>query len=262
MKKLVIYTCVSGNYDKIADPEVVVPWADYICFSSKRIDSSVWQWRPIEESELPEAVLRTPTLVSRWYKLRPELYFPEYEYSLWIDGNVIIAGQEIYDIVERQMEAGVLYSGIRHPERNDVYEESERILTGGRESAARLRRTVRFLQKEGFPRHLGLFENNVILRRHNDPQVRRFDEFWMGMLVNYSQRDQMSQTYCLWKTGLPYEYLLPEGFSTRNHPAFKYVPHGPVYVKDRSLRGRISDARIALRELCYRLWLKCRLSGR
>lgn len=259
MKKLVIYTCVTGGYDRIEDPAVVVPWADYVCFSNNPVKSSVWQWRPIEEAELPVAALRTPTLISRWYKLRPELLFPEYDYSLWIDGNIVIASGEIYEIVENQMEAGVLYSGIRHPERDDVYEESERILRGGRESAARLRKTVKYLLKEGFPRHWGLFENNVILRRHNDAQVMRFDEFWMGMLVNYSQRDQMSQTYCLWKTGLPFEYLLPEGFSARNHPTFRYVSHGPVYVKDHGLRGRIRDARTAFRKFCYRIWLKLHL---
>ncbi|MCI5619091.1 MAG: DUF616 domain-containing protein [Rikenellaceae bacterium] len=250
MKKLVIYSCVTGSYDKIERPSVQVPWADWVCFSTEELNDELWQFRRISTNSS-----LGPILQSRQYKLNPHLYFPEYEYSLWIDGNIGLSSEEIFHIIEAKMSEGVLYSGIHHPERDDVYEESLRILMGRREKASSLRKTVRFLKKEGFPEHWGLMENNVILRKHNDPEIIRFDELWWSMLKRYSHRDQMSQSYCLWKCGITPDYLLPEGYSARNHPAFTYRMHGPVYVKGKSLKARYQDAVAALRVFLYRVFL-------
>lgn len=240
MKKLVIYTCVTGAYDKVRTPSVIPSWADYRCFDENFCDAP----KGLDDS-----------MLSRWFKLNPHLLFPDYEYSLWIDGNIDIRGDEIYSIIESQMGTGVLYSGIRHPERDDVYEEAMRILSNRRETPRRLRRTVRFLRKEGFPEHWGLMENNVILRRHNAPEVVAFDELWWSLMLRYSHRDQMTQSYCLWKTGIRPEYLLPEGFSARNHPSFAYTYHGPVYEKRRSLVGLARDGQTAARKKLFYLFL-------
>jgi len=243
MKKLVIYTCVTGGYDEVKAPSVLAPWADYVCFDQ-------------DYAGAPSGL--DASMLSRWFKLNPHILFPDYEYSLWIDGNIDITSEELYSLIESQMSSEVLYSGIHHPQRDDVYEESYRILSNGREKPSRLRKTVKFLRREGFPEHYGLMENNVILRRHNDPAVVSFDELWWSLMLRYSHRDQMTQSYCLWKSGIKPEFLLPEGSSTRNHPWFAYTGHGPVYVKDLSLKGRIKDGRMALRKFFYRAFLNSR----
>lgn len=248
MRKIVVYTCVTGAYDAPKRPSALPAGADYVCFT------------PDAEScppGAPEGMDLDDQMLSRWYKLNPHLLFPDYEYSLWIDGNIDLLGGELFATIEEQTARGVLYSGIRHPERDDVYAESYKILANGRDVARRLRRTVRFLRSEGFPRHAGLMENNVILRRHNDPAVVSFDELWWSLMLRYSHRDQMTQGYCLRKCGIEPSYLIPEGFSARNHPSFAYTGHGPVYVKDRSLRGLARDGMTVLRKFFYRLFLRC-----
>ena len=239
MKRLVVYTCVTGGYDSPARPSVLPDWADYVCFDGSLAPSGL-----------------DSTQRSRYHKLNPHVVLPEgYEYSLWIDGNIDILSDGFYEKLQQMMDSGVLYAGIHHPQRDDVFDESVRILMNDRESFGRLVRVTRFLKKEGMPRHWGLDETNVILRKHNASEVVRFDEFWWEMLSRWTSRDQMTQSYCLWKTGLRHEYILPEGLSAQNSPWFKYTRHGSIYVKDRTLKGRWRDAVRAAKVALYKIIL-------
>lgn len=252
MNRLVIYTCITGGYDSLPEPAARAAGAAYVCYTDTpdllRRPGSAWEIRTME----PHST--TSALNSRWYKLHPEELFPDYEYSLWIDGNVSIADAGLYERLEAMMAASVKAAGLRHPSRDDIYDEAYRILYGRRETLCKVLKTVKFLKREGMPRHFGLYENNVILRRNADDSVAAFDALWWDTLCRFSGRDQLSQTYCLWKTGLEYGLILPDGSNARNHPYFSYVQHGPVYVKDKTLKGRLADASTALQKSIYRLW--------
>lgn len=249
MKRLVIYTCITGAYDTLLEPLAVNPDAEYVCFTDADIKRQVWKVRPIVHRE------KNALMTARWHKLNPYLLFPDYEYSLWVDGNVIPASEGLYTCLDDLMSRKSLWAGIRHPQRDDLYEEAYRILANGRESVFKLMRICAFLSKESMPRHWGLMETNVMLRAHNRPEVVNVDGLWCHLLEKYTHRDQMLQTYCLWKTGLSAEYLLPKGYSARNHDYFLYVNHDKPYVKDKSIKGRLRDLRIALRKLFFRLFL-------
>lgn len=238
MNKLIVYTCVTGGYDSVSRPSALPEWADFLCFGQ---DSPV-TWQASDNTQL-----------ARYAKLNPHLVLPEgYDYCLWTDGNIDVVDPAFFSKVEEMMAGGVLYAGLHHPQRDDVYEESLRILQNDRESFCRLARLVKFLKKEGFPRHYGLDETNVILRRHNDPKVREFDELWWEMLRTWTNRDQMTQSWCFRKTGLQHVHFLPQGQCAQNHPWFKYTFHGRPYVKDKSPAGRLGDAWRALKVLAYR----------
>ncbi len=236
----------------MSDPWCVSDDADYICFTDNRellhSSGSVWQYREAGYHGTDSAN------TSRYYKIMPHQLFPEYQYSLWIDGNVIIAEDGLYCRLDEMIDSGVKAAGLQHPHRDDVYDEAYRILHGRREKLPAVMKTVSFLHRSGMPRHFGLYENNVIFRKHSDPDVVRFDEMWWEILNRFSGRDQLSQTYCLWKTGLPYGLILPEGFNSRNHHFFKYVKHDSEYIKDKSLRGRAKDFSTAFNKAVYRIW--------
>lgn len=239
MKRLIVYTCVTGGYDSVSAPSVIPEWADYVCFGS---------------GTAPRGLDRIQA--ARYHKLNPHIVLPEgYEYSLWIDGNIDILSMDFFEKLKSLMDEGALYAGIHHPQRDDVFDESVRILRNGRESFGRLLKVTRFLKKEGMPRHWGLDETNVILRRHQDPAVISFDELWWEMLLRWTSRDQMTQSYCLWKTGLPHTHLLPEGESAQDSPWFRYTFHGSKYVKDKSIKGRWKDAARAAKVALYRIIL-------
>lgn len=253
MNRIAVYTCVTGSYDKLNGLSTKVPWADFVFFGEIGTACEGWDVRPINwVDKVPGG---DNIALSRYAKLNPHVVLPEYEYSLWIDGNVDICQEALYERLAKMMDEGVLYGGLSHPERDDVYDESLRIVRNARESLPKVMRVIRFLKSEGMPRHFGLNENNVILRRHNEPSVIAFDVLWWEMFMRFSHRDQLTWSYCMWKTGLKQELILPQGKCARNSSEFGYTLHGRQYVKDRSLRGRLRDALTAAKVSVYRLFL-------
>jgi len=231
MKRLVVYTCVTGSYDVVKKPSVFVDWAD---------------WRAFSEVDFED---------NRYPKLQPHTLFPEYEYSLWIDGNIDIVSEEFWIKIKEQMDEGILYAGLPHPQRDDIYEESLRILKNDREKLSNLKRAVLFLHNQGFPRHYGMNENGVILRKHNSPDVVNFDNMWWDMFCRFSRRDQMSWAFCMWKSGLVSVDILPKGSNVRSHTWFHYTPHGAVY-KKHLWRDAVRRAKV----IYYNRWLERLLS--
>ena len=55
------------------------------------------------------------------------------------------------------------------------------------------------LRKSRYPEKNGLYENNLIIRKHNDPALIALILEWWDMLSRYSKRDQLSLVYLLWK---------------------------------------------------------------
>lgn len=208
MKRLVVYTCVTGGYDTVRRPSILPEWAD---------------WKAFTEADYPDC---------RYPKLNPHEVFPDYEYSLWIDGNIDIVSPEFWTVVEDMIARGVQYAGIAHPQRDDVFEESLRILKNDRETLCKLVKVAKFLRAEGMPRHFGLNENCIILRAHNAPEVVEFDKLWWQMFSRFSRRDQMTWSYCAWKSGLQTEYLLPKGSNVREHNWVTCSVHGKEYKKN------------------------------
>lgn len=257
-KRLVVYTCITGGYDKPAGDVVSRPDVDYVCFTDDAdlIGSrdGVWEYRrPVfDEADT--------ILTSRRHKMSPHRLFPEYEYSLWIDGNIVIAQDGFYDRLEELMAAGTQLACLSHPQRDDIYDEAFKVVANGRDTLCNVLRTVSFLRRSGMPRHFGLYETGVMLRRHNDSAVVAFDSLWWEMMGVNARRDQLSHTYCLWKTGVGCDLVIPAGTNVRNHPFFRYVVHDKPYIKDRTLRGLARDSASALRRAVFKAWMAIFLS--
>ena len=223
MEKVAVYTSIIGHYDKLLQPAVPAEGFDFICFVGKGEKTverdGVWEIRELPWEGADKA------LTSRYPKMHPHVLLPEYTYSLWVDGNVELVTTEVYDIVSAKVAEGVMFSGMEHPSRDCIYAEARKCRDMryiGYPKLAQLHLTYLL---SGIPRHAGLMEANVMLRCHNAAVVRDFDEMWWSKVVKLCRRDQLSQVMCLRKFGLPQDHLLPAGFSTCNHPAFRYCPH-------------------------------------
>ncbi len=219
--KRVIYTCIVGGYDKLRQPEALDEGFDYICFSDSGAGTvdGVWQIRPIPYS------CEDPTRLSRYVKLMPHKVLGEYEESLWIDANITITGAGIYEAVRKVSAEGSLVAQVLHLGRDCVYEEIPACYKDLRIGFREARRTRKHLLSEGFPRHFGLMENNLIFRRHNDPSVVRLSETWWEEYCNYSRRDQLSLMPVCWKCGVFPDNLLGGGLNVRNVPFLGYSRH-------------------------------------
>lgn len=223
MTRKVIYTSVVGGFDNLIQPKCKDDSFDYICFVRKGQNEPKKQgvWK-IEEIPFDSPNNR---LLSRFPKLLPHKVVSQYDYSLWIDGNVSINDYRLYDIINKKIESEVLYSGVNHWGWDCAYDEAVGIANKVKEPLSSLARTVRFLKKNNFPRHYGLYENNVILRKHNDSTIVNFDNLWWDLFCKYAKRDQLCHPFCYRKVGLEFDYLLPKKYCARNHPYFTYVKH-------------------------------------
>lgn len=223
--KCLIYTVLTGkNYDNILQPQVIDEDFDYILFSdNKKIIGEtigVWNVRGIDCNETSDIIR-----LSRFPKLCPHHCLSEYEYSMYIDANVQIVNSEIYNIIKEKIRQGVKLAMIKHPFRDCCYQEAYVCIASGKANIFPILRHILFLKVKGVKKNNGLFEANVILRRHNDELIKKIDETWWKTFCKYSKRDQLSLVYSLKKYNLKPTLLLLEGMSTRNHPSFIKVVH-------------------------------------
>ncbi len=249
--KRVIYTVLTGNYDLLAQPQAVDPSFDYVCFTDREGQDGVWKLRtiPFESAN--------PILRARYAKLHPHLLLGEYDVSVFMDANLCIASAGFYGIVSAcTADLAVL----EHPERDCVYEElrycylKEKI--GTCEAFAHLKR----IKKLGMPRHKGLVETNILLRRHNREEIVALDECWWNLLLaSRCTRDQLSFTPALHLTAVVPVLLFGKGLNARNVPYVKYSLH-PKTGKE-NVPGKLNWANVSYRlRLGFRrfmlLWLK------
>ncbi len=219
MKQFVVYTVHTGGYDSVQQPLVIDERFDYVLFTDAVSEpkKGVWDVRPIpyDNADL--------TRLSRYPKMHPNELLGEYAASLYIDANVQITDQRIYDRVVECCEQGIEWAGIQHPFRDCIYDEAYVIY--GLDTEANIFRWCHRLRKEGYPRHRGLNENNIIFRTHND-NVNEVDAMWWRLYEEYTRRDQLTLYYVLWKNpALKTDLLLPAGESSLNSDTVTVMKH-------------------------------------
>lgn len=223
MKEFVIYTVLVGGYDDVLQPKVVDDRFDYVLFSNdfKETKQGVWTVR-----EIPRIVENDNKRLSRYPKTHPETLLADYKASLYIDANIQILDQWVYDRFIELYNQNIEFAGIQLvlTGRDCIYEHSFDMCQALLEHDYVAIRQCHRLHELGFPRHFGLNENNVLFRIHSD-KMKATDEEWWDWILNYSSRDQFSFMYCLWKNGVPLNYFLPEGEDTRNGEHFRLVNH-------------------------------------
>jgi len=205
------------------DPEVVDDGWEYVCFSNhlNQKGFATWEIRPVSE------VGKSNAEKSRYPKLCPHKVLPDHEISLYVDSNIIIKTDFIYRrALELENDAKNLISIPVHPTRNCLYEEAEILKYRGKDSIGAIDEQIAFLRTEGFPDEYGLYENNVIWRRHLDPKLIAMDEEWWEVYKKYSKRDQMGLAYCLWKHDISSTPFMPDHIKDhRKCEHFEFTKH-------------------------------------
>lgn len=233
MNKYVIYTSITGKYDNLPQYSVCHPDFDYICFSNDYPDGStqgIWKIKHIPYTS------KNNILLSRFVKLLPHKVLKNYEYSLWIDSNLIIKTSEFYSYVLTRIKEEGLWYGIKHHKRDCIYDESFECIKKAYTSYFETRKQLKVLKKTGYPSHFGLFENNIILRKHSHPVITVIDEEWWSIFNKYSKRDQLSLFYLFWKHKFEPNYLLEENLNSRNVNMLCLLYHNKKSLKKRIQR--------------------------
>ena len=200
-KKGVVYTCFTSGYDDLIQHTYVSPYFDYICFTDdmnliaqKKV--GIWEIRPMIFKELDNA------RNIRWYKLLPHKALPNYRLSIWVDTNINILTPKLFNLIQPKTE--MLFP--KHHARNCIYQECLQVLEVQKDTYENVMSVAEFLIDQNMPKHYGMNEANILIRRHHHP-VKKIMEEWWHMVVNYSRRDQLSLSYVLWKNGIKPEEI-------------------------------------------------------
>ena len=240
--RLVVYTAVFGNYDAILPPRLRQPGVDYLCFADRpgpAIDGWTAGTLP------PEVAALSPASSNRWLKMHPHRLFPQHDVSVYVDGNIEVLGDVA--ALARGAVAAAPLSMYDHPFRDCLYEEALACAWVGLDWLDNITRHVERYSRDGFPRKAGLFEANVIVRAHHDPQVVRAMDRWWREWSEGIKRDQLSLTYALWREGLvPYSLGRHDPRFIQRY--FAYRKHRQPWrgLPQRLLRRYLNRARIAL----------------
>ena len=197
--KIVVYTSIFGGYDELHDSDIKSDMWDIV------------KCTPIYSDSNRNA---------KKYKVLPHRYLSEYDYSIWIDGNILIIN-DIRNLVNNHKYQVFDHNQTVLDPRNCVYKEYDAIMQLGKQNGGNYKDNPKLMYnqingylKDGYPKNNGLATNPIILRNHNDIEVSTLMEAWWLEIKYGSRRDQLSFDYIAWKHNFKYTFL--NGDSRRN----------------------------------------------
>lgn len=176
----IIYTVITGNYDTIKQPLVIEAGVEYVLFTNNcnLQDSGVWkvvhipneQWQGRTEKE-------NDILLSRKVKMLPHEYLPEEcELSIYVDADMLIQGT--LTRLLKDLREDTLFAACRHSYCGSVREEIEDLIEKGMVDVTQIENLWQRYVEWGFEDNLGISENGLLIRRHNDARVIQLMELW------------------------------------------------------------------------------------
>ena len=207
MSKRIIYTSVFGGYDEVVEQS-----------------SNGWDWKCFSE-DTHTPIYEDNNRNAKRFKVLPHRYLKDYEYSVFIDGNMSVRG-DLNELVDKYLvDSNVAFfshSNNNLDGRNCAYDEAQTIFELGdknmkatpdrgilnyKDNPFVIEKQMNRYIDEGFPKNSGLITGMVILRRHNKADcIQTMEDWWTEIKYN-SKRDQLSFNYCAWKNNLKFNYM-------------------------------------------------------
>ena len=204
-ERIAVYTCIFGKYDKIIEPLCEPDNIDYFIITDSDVkDSSIW--KKVSLSPFDEILMnKTNVEKNRWFKMHSFEVFPDYKYTIYIDGNIKPL-TDFTEFVNRLGKYGIAM--FRHGPNNCVYQEAlYNYYSIKKISNNELNKHIDYLRKNGMPENFGMTTCNVIVRDRDNEICRKLMDDWWEEFMNHCRRDQISFPYVVWKNGLKMEEI-------------------------------------------------------
>ena len=201
--RCVVYTCLFGYAEAFndfaydADEDI-----SYVCFTDNPdLRSDFWEIR-LMSREMLDA-----TRAAKRIKALPHRFFPDVDWSLYIDNTVRLKRQprELFDRFLATSESPFVC--FRHPWRDCIYDEADEVIRHQLDDPDRVREQVAYYRHIGYPERAGLAKATFMLRRHHEPALTAVMERWHQQVLRYSLRDQISLNPAAWFDGFAIGYL-------------------------------------------------------
>lgn len=219
-KKIVIYTCITGGYDNLLDPEFVNKNVKYVAFTDNiSAKSDIWEVRNI-----PDFLADKPnSFINRYIKFHANELFADYDYAIYIDGNIKITSDLTCLLTLINPKIGL--ATYRHCLRDCFYEETKACLYGTKGNPRYIKKQIKRYKKEGFPPHFGLLECTLLFIQIGDNSKLLFSNWWDEFTKSRSGRDQLALPYTIWKMKLNPKDIAVIGTNVWKAKRFVATPH-------------------------------------
>jgi asparagine synthase (glutamine-hydrolysing) len=206
-QRLVVYTALIGAKEALANPLAHLPPGantdldlDFVCITDNAdLRSPVWRFMSIGARHLP------PERLSRRPKALPHEYFPDAEFSLYVDNTVSF--KRLPQASDLHTEGPLLFRAFQHGTRHNPGEEATAVAMLGYDDTEVICRQLDFYAAlRPLPSITPLTTATVLLRQHHAPAVRRFGVLWWESILAFSKRDQLSFDFARIEAECPLEY--------------------------------------------------------
>lgn len=206
-QRLVIYTALIGAKEPLANPLAQLPVGastdldlDFVCITDNpQLQSSVWRFMPISARHLP------PEKLSRRPKALPHEYFPDEQFSLYVDNTVSF--KRLPQAFDLDTHRPHLFRAFQHGTRHNPAEEAAAIAMLGYEDTDVICRQLDFYAAlHPLNEITPLTTATVLLRQHHAEPVRRFGTLWWESILAFSKRDQLSFDFACIEAACPLDH--------------------------------------------------------
>ncbi len=156
---------------------------------------SPWEYRPIDLKGL------SPKDQNRYIKMHPHEFLPDYDVTVYVDGNIQIVG-DLYVLIHTALDSPEGIFTYKHMLRSCVFAEAAACAHYSHDWLWTIASQMRRYSMEGYPVDNGLFEANVIIRKNTVNICRLMDTWWCEYRSG-AKRDQLSLPYVAWRLGIP-----------------------------------------------------------
>ena len=215
--KIVFYTAIVNGYDDLPEHQTIPINADFVCFTNNTVtDPGIFriQSLPIYYHE--------PARISRFIKTHPNLFFEDYDISVWIDANLTLTDN--FTSYLKKVIDGWPLATWKHPFRSSVYEEFRACLKADKDSSDIMSMQIERYKSLGFTDNR-LYETSIVIRRHNSDISQLIDRLWWSEIQNGSIRDQLSLPFVTHSIGFQPAVIRDDTINMRNDSVVFYRNH-------------------------------------
>lgn len=188
--ELLVYTALFGEYDNLIEPSEKFLGCKFICITDRRdLKSEIWEIILITDLDLPG------NMMNRKYKMLPNLFLKDLGKTLYVDANIKIKENPRFWIDKNPKSIQIPV----HFARDCIFDEAVEVIKNKKAPEKIVQNQMSFYLNKGMPKKFGLFENNIIYRNYADPSVFSIMLEWWDQINKFSQRDQLSLMYVLWR---------------------------------------------------------------
>lgn len=221
-KKIAIYTCITGNYDFPREPLYKPDNCDFYYIGDKNILKENTKWKYLDICKVEGTNGLANAEKNRFVKMHPELIFPDYDFSIYIDGNIKIITDPT-EFIQNIPMCGI--ATFMHSTNDCAYVELQnciRLHKVDKQSAFNYSERMR---RNNMPTHYGLAYCGFLVREHNNKICIKIMSDWWEEYLHYIKRDQTPFAYILFKNGIMVKDVAVLGKNIYRNYALRILPH-------------------------------------